>query len=95
MNYWLAEPCNLAECAEPMFQALREVAESGRETAREQYGLPGWVLHHNFDLWRGTAPINASNHGIWPTGALGSANTYGNIICIRAIAYFCGKRPIR
>jgi alpha-L-fucosidase 2 len=26
------------------------------------------VLHHNFDLWRGTAPINASNHGIWPTG---------------------------
>ena len=29
----------------------------------------GWVLHHNFDpSWRGTAPINASNHGIWPTG---------------------------
>src|SRR4030095_11775399 len=28
----------------------------------------GWVLHHNFDLWRGAAPINASNHGIWPTG---------------------------
>ena len=26
------------------------------------------MLHHNFDLWRGTAPINASNHGIWQTG---------------------------
>ena len=26
------------------------------------------MLHHNFDLWRGTAPINASNHGIWPAG---------------------------
>jgi alpha-L-fucosidase 2 len=26
------------------------------------------VLHHNTDIWRGTAPINASNHGIWPTG---------------------------
>ena len=26
------------------------------------------MLHHNFDLWRGTAPINASNHGIWHTG---------------------------
>jgi alpha-L-fucosidase 2 len=26
------------------------------------------VLHHNFDLWRATAPINRSNHGIWPTG---------------------------
>jgi alpha-L-fucosidase 2 len=27
------------------------------------------VLHHNTDIWRGTAPINASNHGIWVTGA--------------------------
>jgi alpha-L-fucosidase 2 len=26
------------------------------------------VLHHNTDLWRGTAPINHSDHGIWPTG---------------------------
>jgi alpha-L-fucosidase 2 len=26
------------------------------------------VLHHNTDLWRGAAPINASNHGIWPVG---------------------------
>ncbi len=68
MNYWLVEPCDLPECAEPLFQALKEVAESGRITAREQYGVPGWVLHHNFDIWRGAAPINASNHGIWPSG---------------------------
>jgi alpha-L-fucosidase 2 len=26
------------------------------------------VLHHNTDLWRGTAPINRSNHGTWVTG---------------------------
>ena len=26
------------------------------------------MLHHNTDLWRGTAPINAANHGIWVTG---------------------------
>jgi alpha-L-fucosidase 2 len=68
MNYWLTEPCNLAECGEPLFAAIRDLAESGAETAREHYNAPGWVLHHNFDLWRGTAPINASNHGIWPTG---------------------------
>jgi alpha-L-fucosidase 2 len=36
--------------------------------AREHYGARGWVLHHNFDLWRGAAPINNANHGIWPTG---------------------------
>lgn len=68
MNYWLCDPCNLPECAEPLFDALKGVAESGHVTAREQYGAQGWVLHHNFDLWRGTAPINHSNHGIWPTG---------------------------
>jgi alpha-L-fucosidase 2 len=69
MNYWLTEPANLAECGEPLFDAVDELAVSGAETARVHYDAPGWVLHHNFDLWRGTAPINAANHGIWPTGA--------------------------
>jgi alpha-L-fucosidase 2 len=68
MNYWLAEPANLAELTEPLFHLIRDVAEAGRATARQHYGAGGWVLHHNTDLWRGTAPINASNHGIWPTG---------------------------
>ncbi|MCX7818105.1 MAG: glycoside hydrolase N-terminal domain-containing protein [Kiritimatiellae bacterium] len=68
MNYWPALPANLAECQQPLFDALSELAESGRVTAREHYGARGWVLHHNFDLWRGTAPINHANHGIWLTG---------------------------
>jgi len=68
MNYWPAEITNLAECHEPLFAALGELAESGAETARNHYGSRGWVVHHNFDIWRGTAPINASNHGIWPVG---------------------------
>ncbi len=68
MNYWPAEPTGLPETSQPLFAALREVALSGAETAQEHYGARGWVLHHNFDLWRGTAPINHSNHGIWPTG---------------------------
>ncbi|MCU0915165.1 MAG: glycoside hydrolase family 95 protein, partial [Planctomycetes bacterium] len=68
MNYWLTEPTGLSECGRPLFDALAEVAASGRSTAQKHYNAPGWVLHHNFDLWRGTAPINASNHGIWPTG---------------------------
>ncbi|HAK96601.1 MAG TPA: alpha-L-fucosidase [Planctomycetes bacterium] len=68
MNYWPALPCNLAECQEPLFDAIDDLVVSGRETATAHYGARGWVLHHNFDLWRGTAPINASNHGIWATG---------------------------
>jgi len=68
MNYWPAEVTNLPECHEPLFDMLKDVAESGRRTAKVHYNCRGWVLHHNTDLWRGTAPINNSNHGIWPTG---------------------------
>jgi alpha-L-fucosidase 2 len=68
MNYWPAEVTNLSECHQPLFDALKEIAASGAITAKEQYNARGWVLHHNFDLWRGAAPINASNHGIWQTG---------------------------
>jgi alpha-L-fucosidase 2 len=68
MNYWPAEITNLAECHGPLFDALEEMAVSGARVAKVHYNARGWVLHHNFDLWRGTAPINASNHGIWPTG---------------------------
>lgn len=68
MNYWPAELTNLPECHEPLFDLIRDCSEAGTKTATTFYNLPGWVLHHNTDGWRGTAPINASNHGIWPTG---------------------------
>ncbi len=68
MNYWPVEVTNLSECHEPLFSLLEDVAESGAKTAKAHYDCRGWVLHHNTDLWRGAAPINASNHGIWVTG---------------------------
>ncbi len=68
MNYWPAEVANLGECQMPLFDAMDELVISGRETAKNHYNARGWVLHHNFDLWRGTAPINNSNHGIWVSG---------------------------
>ena len=68
MNYWPAEVTNLSDCHEPLFDMLDDLVISGKKTAAKHYGCRGWVLHHNTDLWRGTAPINASNHGIWPTG---------------------------
>ncbi len=68
MNYWLAEMTNLSECHEPLFAMLEDVSKTGVLTAGTFYDARGWVLHHNTDLWRGTAPINHSNHGIWPTG---------------------------
>jgi alpha-L-fucosidase 2 len=68
MNYWLTEPTNLSECGQPLFDALADLGQTGHSVAQKHYNAPGWVLHHNFDLWRGAAPINASNHGIWPSG---------------------------
>ncbi|OPZ15962.1 MAG: hypothetical protein BWZ10_01592 [candidate division BRC1 bacterium ADurb.BinA364] len=44
------------------------MAETGRKTAQVHYDCSGWVLHHNTDIWRGSAPINAANHGIWVVG---------------------------
>ena len=68
MNYWPAEVANLSEMAEPLFDLIDDVTISGAKTAQVHYNAPGWVLHHNTDGWRGTAPINNANHGIWPTG---------------------------
>jgi len=68
MNYWPAEMCNLAECHGPLFDLIDGLVETGRKTAKVHYGCRGWVHHHNADLWRATAPVNNSNHGIWVTG---------------------------
>ncbi len=68
MNYWPAELTNLPECQVPLFSALKDLSVTGANVAKEHYGARGWVVHHNFDLWRGAAPINRSNHGIWVTG---------------------------
>lgn len=68
MNYWPAELTNLSECHDPLFKMIEECSQTGAIVAREHYGANGWVLHHNTDIWRGTAPINAANHGIWQTG---------------------------
>ncbi len=68
MNYWPAETCSLSECAEPLFQMISELAETGRHTAKVQYGARGWVAHHNTDAWRGTAPVDGVWWGMWMTG---------------------------
>ena len=68
MNYWPAEVTNLSECHEPFFLMVKEVSQSGQETARKMYGARGWVLHHNTDLWRATGAVDNHIAAIWPTG---------------------------
>jgi alpha-L-fucosidase 2 len=68
MNYWPAEVCNLAECHQPLFDLIKDLSETGAKTAKTYYNCNGWVLHHNTDLWRGTAPVDAAKYGMWPVG---------------------------
>jgi alpha-L-fucosidase 2 len=68
MNYWPAEVCNLSECHQPLFDLIKDLSETGARTAKSHYNCGGWVLHHNTDLWRGTAPVDSARYGIWPVG---------------------------
>ncbi|RXK87393.1 glycoside hydrolase family 95 protein [Filimonas effusa] len=68
MNYWPAEKTNLAELHEPFLQMVKEMSESGRETARVMYGARGWMAHHNTDIWRITGPVDGAFWGIWNAG---------------------------
>jgi alpha-L-fucosidase 2 len=68
MNYWPTGTLNLPAMNEPLFKKVAMLARNGAVTAKVHYNANGWVLHHNTDLWNATAPINASNHGIWVGG---------------------------
>ena len=80
MNYWAAQPLNIGDSERPFIDTFDELAASGSITAANQYGIfndrgdntyqPGdpWVMHHNYDLWRGTQPIDNATAGLWPTG---------------------------
>ena len=68
MNYWPALSTNLEETMDPLTALVKDLAVTGARTAREMYGAGGWVVHHNTDLWRATAPIDGPQWGLWPTG---------------------------
>ena len=68
MNYWVAEICNLSECHEPLLRMVGELQAPGKNTAKVHYRAGGWVAHHNTDLWRGTAPVDGAQWGMWPMG---------------------------
>jgi alpha-L-fucosidase 2 len=68
MNYWPADPCNLGECVEPLAAMVLDLSHTGVHTAQVMYGARGWVVHHNTDLWRATAPIDGPTWGMWPMG---------------------------
>ncbi|MDA0802254.1 MAG: glycoside hydrolase family 95 protein [Planctomycetota bacterium] len=68
MNDWHAGPANIAECSVPIADLMDRLQARGRETARNLYGLNGWVTHHVTDLWGPTVPSGITVWGLWPWG---------------------------
>ncbi|MEV6442633.1 glycoside hydrolase N-terminal domain-containing protein [Amycolatopsis sp. NPDC051716] len=68
MNYWPADVTNLAECYEPVFAMIGDLAVTGARTAQVEYGARGWVTHHNTDGWRGSSIVDFAQAGMWQTG---------------------------
>ena len=80
MNYWPAFSCNLGEMQEPLVRLAKELTVSGKETAEKLYGTPGYVCHHNTDLWRFTWPVGNHVPGC-------ASYAFWNM----AAAWFCGQ----
>lgn len=68
MNYWPAEVTDLPEMHQPLFKMLKELAQTGKESASQMYKARGWNMHHNTDLWRITGIVDGGFYGMWPMG---------------------------
>jgi alpha-L-fucosidase 2 len=68
MNYWPSEVTQLPELSTPLFNMIKDLAVTGKETARVMYGARGWSMHHNTDIWRITGVVDGAFWGLWPTG---------------------------
>jgi alpha-L-fucosidase 2 len=63
MNYWPAEVTNLSECHQPLLDFIDRLIVRGKETAANQYGMKGAVVHHASDLW--AAPWMRAERAYW------------------------------
>jgi alpha-L-fucosidase 2 len=70
MNYWPAEVTNLADCHQPLFTLLSQLADYGSRTAKTYYGAGGWVTHPITNPWGYTSPGESSNWGSTVTGGV-------------------------
>jgi alpha-L-fucosidase 2 len=74
-NYWLAENTNLSEMHAPMLGFIKNVATTGKVTAKTFYGANGWVVAHNSDIWAMSNPVGAFGEGdpSWANWNMGGA----------------------
>ena len=56
MNYWMAEPAGMPECARALIRYVRSFLPSGREAAERLYGCRGVYLPIQTDAWGVSTP---------------------------------------
>ncbi|MGO4771466.1 glycoside hydrolase N-terminal domain-containing protein [Flavobacterium sp. W22_SRS_FK3] len=56
-NYWLAENTNLSELHQPLLSYIKNVAQTGKVTAKTFYGVDGWAVAQNSDIWAMSNPV--------------------------------------
>jgi alpha-L-fucosidase 2 len=83
MNYWPAEPANLAECHRPFIDYVTSIREVSAQNTRKQYGeVRGWTVQTmnnacGISAWKWNPPGSAwyAQH-LWEHFAFGRDKTY-------------------
>jgi alpha-L-fucosidase 2 len=74
-NYWLAENANLSELHAPLLTFIENVSKTGAATAKTFYGVDGWAVGHNSDIWAMSNPVGDFGQGdpVWANWNMGGA----------------------
>ena len=74
-NYWLAENTNLSEMHQSMLSFIKNLATTGKITAKTFYGVNGWTVCHNSDIWAMSNPVGEFGQGdpVWACWNMGGA----------------------
>ena len=74
MNYWPAEPLAMGDLAAPLHRFIKDASVNGRQVARNLYGMRGWTVHHNSDIWAAANPVGEKEGDpMWANWAMGGA----------------------
>lgn len=74
MNYWPAEPLAMSELTAPLFRFIKDASVNGAQVARNMYGMRGWTVHHNSDIWAAANPVGEKEGDpMWANWAMGGA----------------------
>ena len=74
MNYWPAEPLAMGELTAPLHHFIKDASVNGAQIARNMYGMRGWTVHHNSDIWAAANPVGEKEGDpMWANWAMGGA----------------------